>query len=217
MFEFFDIQLLTSGIRLSVPLIIAAMGGMFSERGGVVNIALDGIMIFGCAYCRHGCLSDCQPMVRNDCRCDCRRTCSAYSRHCEQSQQNRCPVTIIPIRHQSKCRQKKGPAFRREQIRQNKEVSNLTGEDDSNLMSDMDFETEDMTKQIDTDPLIVHLQGIVFTLIYFGGMFGAIYTAARLRMYRSISNELLIVLYALWPLLFIVWGGLMIYRRRRPA
>jgi hypothetical protein len=47
MWEILDLERIASGLRLSTPLILAALGCLFCERAGVVNIALDGIMIFG--------------------------------------------------------------------------------------------------------------------------------------------------------------------------
>jgi ABC-type uncharacterized transport system permease subunit len=42
-----SVALLASAVRLTVPILLTAMGAVFSERGGVVNIALEGIMIIG--------------------------------------------------------------------------------------------------------------------------------------------------------------------------
>ena len=39
--------LLQKTLVYTVPLLIVALAGMYAERSGIINIALDGIMVFG--------------------------------------------------------------------------------------------------------------------------------------------------------------------------
>ncbi|HOV45628.1 MAG TPA: ABC transporter permease [Exilispira sp.] len=46
----FNIDLLTGTIRLSIPIILASIGATICERSGIVNIAMEGVMIVGAFF-----------------------------------------------------------------------------------------------------------------------------------------------------------------------
>ena len=43
-------NLISLTILFAVPLLLVALGGMFSEHSGVINIALEGMMIIGALF-----------------------------------------------------------------------------------------------------------------------------------------------------------------------
>ncbi len=56
-------ELIAANIRIATPLVFAAMGGIFSERSGVVNIALEGMMLVGAYTVAAGTYWTGQPVV----------------------------------------------------------------------------------------------------------------------------------------------------------
>lgn len=45
--EIFNINILSSMLRISTPVTLAAMGGLLCQKAGVFNIVLDGMMLIG--------------------------------------------------------------------------------------------------------------------------------------------------------------------------
>lgn len=58
-----DLALLASAIRLVAPILLAALGGLFTERVGIFNVALEGLMLFGAFFAVAGTYWTGEPMA----------------------------------------------------------------------------------------------------------------------------------------------------------
>lgn len=62
-FGVFNTQLLVAMVRLSTPITLAAIGAVICERSGIVNIAMEGIMIVGAFFAAVGALLTGNPWI----------------------------------------------------------------------------------------------------------------------------------------------------------
>ena len=46
----FVLNLLAGAIRVTIPIAFAALAGMLSERAGIINMGLEGMMLFGAFF-----------------------------------------------------------------------------------------------------------------------------------------------------------------------